>query len=173
MPEQTAVLVIDMLEDFIAPGAPLEVPAGRKIVPALAERLERARAEGTPVIYVCDAHAPDDPEFAVWPPHAIQGTEGAQVVGDLAPRPGERIVTKTSYSGFYETELEAELRSLGVDHLILTGVVTNICVLYTAADALMRGFTVTVPPDCVAGLNEEDHAFALRQTTDVLKPAQG
>ena len=58
MSEQMAVLVIDMLEDFIAPGAPLEVPAGRKIVPALAERLERARAEGTPVIYLCDAHAP-------------------------------------------------------------------------------------------------------------------
>ncbi len=172
MEEQTALIIIYMLEDFIAPGAPLEVPAGRGIVPVLAKRLEEARASGTPVIYVCDAHQPDDPEFSVWPPHAVRGTPGAQVVEPLAPREGELVITKTTYSGFYGTELEDALRELGVSHLVLTGVVTNICVLYTAVDALMRGYRVTVPPDCVAGLNDEDHAFALRQMEEVLKPAQ-
>lgn len=172
MKEGTALVVIDMLNDFIAPGAPLEVPAGRDIVPAIRKRLQEARSRGVPVVYVCDAHDPEDPEFRVWPPHAVAGTPGAQVVGDLAPREGERVVTKTSYSGFFETELYEVLRELGAGHLVLTGVVTNICILYTAADALMRGYRVTVPPDCVAGLNEEDHAFALRQIEEVLKPAQ-
>ena len=171
MVHRTALIIIDMLEDFLAPGAPLEVPAGREIVPAIGRRLDEARSRGTPVVYVCDAHAPDDKEFSVWPPHAIPGTPGARVVNALAPREGERVVTKTSYSGFYNTELDEVLRGLDVNHLVITGVVTNICILYTAADALMRGYRVTVPPDCVAGLNEEDHAFALRQITEVLKPA--
>lgn len=173
MTEHTALIIIDMLNDFIAPGAPLEVPAGRQIVPAIKNRLEEARGKGVPVIYLCDAHAPDDPEFRVWPPHAVAGTAGALVVDDLAPGEGERVVAKTTYSGFFNTELEELLRELGADHLVLTGVVTNICILYTAVDALMRGFRVSVPPDCVAGLNEEDHAFALRQLSEVLKPAQG
>lgn len=172
MAERSALIVIDMLNDFIAPGAPLEVPAGRSIVPAIKKRLEKSRRDGTPVVFVCDAHSPDDPEFRVWPPHAVAGTWGAEVVGELAPQAGERIVTKTAYSGFHGTDLEEVLRELEVSHLVLTGVVTNICVLYTAADALMRGFRVTVPEDSVAGLNEEDHAFALRQIGEVLKPAQ-
>lgn len=173
MAERSALIVIDMLNDFIAPGAPLEVPAGRGIIPAIKKRLEEARREGTPVVFVCDAHAPDDAEFGVWPPHAVAGTPGAEVVEELSPLPGERIVSKTTYSGFHSTELEEVLRELKVGHLVITGVVTNICILYTAADALMRGYRVTVPPDCVAGLNEEDHAFALRQIEEVLKPSQG
>lgn len=168
-----ALLIIDMLNDFIAPGAPLEVPEGRRIVPAIRKRLEEARDRGTPVVYLCDAHDKDDPEFRVWPPHAVRDTPGAQVVGELAPREGEHVVRKTTYSGFYGTELEEVLQGLGSEHLVVTGVVTNICVLYTAADALMRGYEVTVPPDCVAALNEEDHAFALRQMEEVLKPYQG
>ncbi len=173
MAERTALIICDMLEDFIASGAPLEVPAGREIVPAIRNRLEQARSEGTLVIYVCDAHAPDDPEFATWPPHAVAGSPGAQVIEALAPKPGERIITKTSYSGFYKTELEEELRSLEVDHLILTGVVTNICIMFTAVEAYQRGYKVTVPPDCVAGLDPSDHALGLRQITDVLKISQG
>lgn len=173
MEEKSALIVIDMLNDFISPGAPLEVPSGREIVPAVKKLLEGARRDGAPVVYVCDAHDPDDPEFKVWPPHAVAGTPGAEVVEELAPKPGERVVTKTTYSGFHETELEEVLRELKVGHLVLTGVVTNICILYTAADALMRGYKVTVPPECVAGLDEEDHAFALRQIDEVLKPFQG
>jgi nicotinamidase-related amidase len=165
-----ALLIVDMLNDFVKPGAPLEVPGARNIVPALRRELENARSSGVPVFYLCDAHDENDPEFSIWPRHAVKGSAGAEVIEELSPRPGEKIVQKTSYSGFFGTDLESLLRSAGVDALVITGVVTNICVLYTAVDALMRGFDVEIPDDCVAALNENDHRFALKQIREVLKP---
>ena len=163
-----ALLVIDMLNDFVLPGAVLEVPAARGIVPAVAARLRGFRTAGRPVVYVCDAHDPDDAEFAHWPPHAVEGTAGARVVDALAPGPGDLVVRKKRFSGFFGTDLEERLRDLDVDHLVVTGVVTNICVLYTVADARSRGFAVTVPRDAVAGLDPRDHDFALAQMERVL-----
>lgn len=165
-----ALLVIDMLNDFVREGAPLEVPATRVILPALRRRLEEARACGVPVIYVCDAHSPDDPEFARmgWPPHAVKGTPGAAVVTELQPLETDPVVEKTSYSGFHHTGLEGILQALGVDRLILTGCVTSICVLYTAYDAVIRGYAVAVPAACVAPLDPADGEFALRQMEQVL-----
>lgn len=165
-----ALLVIDMLDDFVREGSPLEVPATRTILPALQQRLAGARARGVPVIYVCDAHRPDDPEFARmgWPPHAVKGTPGAAVVAELTPQETDPVVEKTSYSGFHHTGLEGILQALGVTGLVLTGCVTNICVLYTAYDAVIRDYRVTVPADCVAPLDSTDGEFALRQMEQVL-----
>lgn len=165
-----ALLVIDMLNDFVLPGAPLEVPHTRDIISPLEHRLTAAREEGTPVIYLCDAHEPDDREFSRmgWPPHAVKGTPGAQVVDALAPLPGEQVVAKTTYSGFHGTNLEELLQGLQVEELVVTGCVTSICVLYTAADAVMRGFHVRVPTNCVAHLDPADGVFALGQMKNVL-----
>lgn len=169
---KNALIILDMLNDFILPGAPLEVPGGREIIPAIAREISRARKEGYPVIYVSDRHRADDPEFRVWPPHSVAGTKGAEVVDGLEPREGDILVDKTTYSGFYGTELEERLTRMGISELILCGVATEICVLYTAADAYMRGFRVTVPDGCTAGLTPGDHAFALKQIREVLKPRQ-
>lgn len=165
-----ALLVIDMLNDFVREGAPLEVPRAREIIPNIQREIEKARKNDYPVIYLCDAHKLDDPEFKIWPPHCVEGTEGAEVIDELKPAKGDFVVKKISYSGFYNTKLEELLKSLGVQKLFLTGIVTNICVLYTGVDALMRGFEVEVIEDCVAGLNEEDHKFAIRQLKEILKP---
>jgi len=165
-----ALLVIDMLNDFVLAGAPLEVPATRAIMPALKKRLAQARTRGVPVIYICDAHRPDDPEFARmgWPPHAVKGSSGAEVVAELAPKETDPVVEKTSYSGFHHTGLEGILQALGIEHLVLSGCVTNICILYTAYDAVIRGYRVTVPADCVAPLDPADGEFALKQLAQVL-----
>jgi nicotinamidase-related amidase len=165
-----ALLIIDMLNDFVSPGAPLEVPETRSIIKAIQRKVAKARAERRPVIYICDAHAPDDPEFSRmnWPPHAVRGTAGAQVISELAPEEMDPVIEKTGYSGFHQTGLDGLLQSLKIDHLILTGCVTNICVLYTAYDAVTRGYDVTVPVDCVANLAAEDGAFALKQMKEVL-----
>jgi nicotinamidase/pyrazinamidase len=103
-----------------------------------------------------------------WPPHAVKGTEGAQVVAELAPQKEEKVIGKTSYSGFFGTELDDTLKRLGVKELVLTGCVTNICILYTAADAVMRGYRVHVPADTVASLDDKEGAFALDQMEKVL-----
>ncbi len=165
-----ALVVIDMLNDFVHEGAPLEVPKSREIISNIKREIDKARQNEIPVIYLCDAHKPDDPEFKIWPPHCVEGTEGADVIEELKPDKDDFIVKKVSYSGFYNTKLEELLKSLGVQRLLLTGIVTNICVLYTGVDALMRGFEVEVIEDCVAGLNEDDHKFALRQLKEILKP---
>jgi nicotinamidase-related amidase len=165
-----ALLVIDMLNDFVLEGAPLEVPRSREVLPAIKREIEAARKEGRPVIYVCDAHQRDDVEFSRfgWPPHAVEGTEGAQVVQELAPRSADVVVKKRTYSGFYQSRLQEVLEGLGVDTLRLTGCVTHICVLFTASDAVLRGYRVRVVRDAVAGLAPEDHEAALRIMKNVL-----
>jgi nicotinamidase-related amidase len=159
-----------MLNDFVLEGSPLEVPDTRSILPAVQREVERARIQGRPVIFVCDRHSEDDQEFRRfgWPPHAVRGTMGAEVVSELAPAVGDIFIEKMSYSGFYGTELEETLERLGVDSLRITGCVTHICILFTASDAVLRGFHVVVPSDCVAGLAPEDHEAALRIMRNVL-----
>ena len=168
--KKEALLVVDMLNDFVLPGAPLEVPETRNIIKNVQREIKAARTAGKPVIYVCDTHAPKDKEFTKfnWPPHAVKGTRGGEVVADLKPGPGDPVIAKTTYSGFYETTLEETLRRLGVDALRLTGCVTNICILFTASDAVLRDYTVTVVQDGVAGLAKEDHEAALRIMKNVL-----
>lgn len=165
-----AILVIDMLNDFVLEGAPLEVPGARDIIKNIKKELERAHRNKEPVIYVCDAHKKDDPEFSVWPVHAVRGTKGQEVVKELIPQKGDFIINKTSYSGFFGTKLATLLRKLKIEELLLTGVCTEICVLYTAVDALMRGYRIIVPEDCTAALTEEGKRFGLRQLNEVLKP---
>jgi len=167
--DKKALIIIDMLNDFVLPGATLEVPGNRKIIPNIGREIIKAREEGVPVIYLCDAHAPDDKEFTMWPRHAVKGTKGAQVVDELEPEPKDTVVEKISYSAFFDTRLEEVLKSSGTEEIILMGCVTNICILYTAYDLVSRGYKVTVPKDCVAGLDKEGHEFALKQMEKILK----
>lgn len=156
-----AVLVVDMINDHLTPGRPLEVPRARTIVPAVARRLDDARAEGTPVVYVLDRHEPGDPELDEWSTHAVEGTEGAGVWPDLAPRPGDHVVTKPTYSSFTGSQLEQLLDDLRVDTLVLTGCATEVQLLFTATDALQRGFAVELPADSQAGQSEPAEQFAM------------
>ncbi len=165
-----ALLIIDMLNDFVLEGAPLEVPETRKIIPTIKKEIEDARSKGRPVIYICDAHDKDDKEFEKfgWPPHAVKGTKGAEIVEELKPEKDNIIIEKTTYSGFYNTRLDETLKNLGVDSLRLTGCVTHICVLFTASDAVLRDYEVTVIEGGVAGLSREDHDAGLRIMKNVL-----
>ncbi len=168
--KKEALLVIDMLNDFVLPGAPLEVPETRNVIKSIRREIDHAHAEGKPVLYVCDAHEPNDKEFRKfgWPAHAVKGTKGSEVVDALAPSPKDMVIPKNTYSGFYGTKLEETLRQLGVDSLRLTGCVTHICVMFTAADAVLRDYPVAVVEDGVAGLTREDHDAALRIMKNVL-----
>jgi nicotinamidase/pyrazinamidase len=168
--KKEALLVIDMLNDFVLRGAPLEVPETRTVLPGIQQEVKSARLAGRPIIFICDAHAPDDREFSRfnWPAHAVRGTKGAEVIDELAPRPGELVVHKNTYSGFYNTGLDEALKKLGVDSLRLTGCVTHICVLFTASDAVLRNYEVAVVEDGVAGLSREDHDAALRIMKNVM-----
>lgn len=165
-----ALLVIDMVNDFIdEKGSLFCGPAGRRILPFVIDRVRQAREAGDPVLFLTDRHLPDDPEFKMFPPHCVAGTKGAEAVSvELEPKERELVVPKRRFSSFFGTDLDLRLRELGADEIVIVGVCTNICVLYTAAEARMRGYEVTVPMDGVASFDEEAHRFALRQMETVL-----
>lgn len=161
--ENKALLIIDMLNDFVSENGTLLVPNAKKIVPNIKREIEKAREANIPLIYLCDSHGKRDSEFECWPKHAVKGSWGSKVVDELAPRESDYIISKRRYSGFFATDLDLLLREIRIDILILTGTLTNVCVYFTAIGAYMRGYKVVVPQDCVIALNEEDHAFALKQ----------
>lgn len=162
-----ALLVADMIFDFVKPEGKLFVPEAPKTLGPIRRLVNKARAAGVPVIFIQDWHRPDDPEFAIWGPHSIQDTPGTAVVPELDPRPEDLYVRKRTYDAFHGTDLEILLRQKGVKTLIITGTVANICVLYTAASASLRGYEVIVPIDCISPLNPFDYQAALRQISFV------
>lgn len=164
-----ALVVIDMIRDHLDPGALLEVPRARAIVPDLQRRLDEARAAGLPVVYVVDEHEADDPDLDAWGTHAVKGTKGTEVWHEIAPRPSDRIVKKPSYSAFFETELSRVLDELSVDTLVLTGCLTEIGIMATATDAMQLGFAIEVPPDSQAGTCPEAETAALA-TMKIMAP---
>lgn len=167
VPEKTALVIVDMLNDFVKEGGSLIVPEAVNLIPIIKRRQDDARSQGIPIIYLTDAHRPDDPEFEMWPPHAVPGTWGQQVIDELKPQSEDYVLPKRRYSGFFGTQLELVLRELGVDTLIITGVLTNICVFFTAIHAKALAYRVIVPKDSVASTSKEDHEWALRQMKDL------
>jgi nicotinate phosphoribosyltransferase len=155
------VLVSDMLRGFLEEGYPLYCgERARRIIPNVQRLLEQEIAKGSKVFFLCDQHAPDDPEFKMFPPHAIEGTAEAEVIPELAKYKGE-VIPKKTYSSFFGTPLEGKLKKLKPGKVIVCGVCTHICVLYAVADARIRGYEVEVPVDCVASFDEKSHHFAL------------
>jgi nicotinamidase-related amidase len=165
-PRRPVMIVLDMINDHLTPGRPLEVPRARAIVPAIQQRLDDARAKAIPVVYVCDSHQANDGDYDFWPVHALEGSEGAQVWPDLAPRPGDRMVKKPTYSAFNRSDLGPVLEELGADALVLTGCATELGLQATAVEALQRGYVVDIPQDSQAGMSElAEHVALLTLST--------
>jgi nicotinamidase/pyrazinamidase len=166
---KTALIVADMLNDFLDPGGSLYVgPQGREIIPFVAQKIAAFRAQGDVVIFVCDAHAPQDREFKLFPPHAVKGTWGAQVIPELPPAPGDYRVEKTRYSAFSHTNLDELLKQAEVTEVQVVGVCTSICVLETVKELFDRDIPAVVYRQGVADFDPEAHAFALKQMQRVL-----
>lgn len=162
-PQETALLIVDMQNDFCLPEGKLLVPDAQKTVPAIKKLLSRARSVGMPVFYTQDWHYPDDPEFDIWGEHTVSHSWGANIIDALTPLAHERVIRKTRYDGFYGTSLDHELRILGVDTLIICGTVANICVHYTAASAALRWYKVILPKDALSALTPFDMEATCRQ----------
>jgi nicotinamidase-related amidase len=164
-PAHTALIIVDMQNDFVDPRGRLCVGAAQATVPAIVLLRDLAHAHGLLVVYTQDWHRPDDPEFTLWGTHAVAGTWGAEIVPDLTPAPDDLIVRKLRYDAFYGTSLDHELRQRRIASVIVAGTVSNICVLHTAGSAALRGLQIVVPVDAVSALTDFDQHAALRQVT--------
>lgn len=163
-----ALLIIDMLRDFLEKDGALFIGNPEEIIQNVSSRLQEWRSQGNPVIYIMDKHLHGDAEFKMFPPHCLAGERGGEVVDALAPREGDLLIFKRRYSAFFGTDLDLTLRELGVTELELAGVCTQICILYTAADARMRQYDVTVRKNCVASFDVKAHEFSLKEMTETL-----
>lgn len=180
-----ALIIVDMLNDFCNPEGVLYV--GKhvdSVILKIKAKQELFRSKNLPIFYICDSHLDKDLEFKMFPPHAIRGTKGSEVIEELSPidpmtqlkpeNPIERlakneiIIPKTRYSGFYDTDLHQQLQLRNVDTLEVVGVCTDICVLHTCADARNRDYPVIVDETSVTSFNMDMHGFALGHMSNIL-----
>lgn len=163
MPEK-ALIVIDMLNDFVdEKGALYCGPESRAIIPFIAGRLAEYRKNSDPVIYLQDSHDKNDLEFQLFPEHGVAGTWGNAIIDELAPEPGDIVIPKTRFSGFYGTDLEQAIKNSGVEKVEVTGVCTSICVMDTVGGLVNRNYKVTIFSAGVADFDPDFHEFALRR----------
>jgi len=163
-----AVIVSDMLRGFLEDGYPLYCGTeARNIIPHIQRLLERELEKSSKIFYLCDHHTPDDPEFKMFPPHCIEGTEEAELIPELSRYQGETIPKRT-FSSFYNTSLDKRLEAIKPETIVICGVTTHICVLQAVVDARNRGYEVEVPVDCVASFDKKAHFFALDYIENVL-----
>ena len=158
---RTAVIVFDLINDFVT--GVLKSDRTPKIIPNIKALLDHAREQRAPIVYATDAHLPEiDPEFDIWGKHAEAGSWGAEIIDELKPKEGDFRVFKRKYSAFHGTDLDQMLRDLKVNTVILTGVMTDICIQHTAADAFFRGYKIIVPKDCVEAIDAATHEEAIK-----------
>lgn len=167
------LLVIDMLNDFIDNNGSLYCgPSAANIVDRVAALVNNFITKDEPIIFIMDAHEPDDLEFTRFPKHCVKGTPGAEIIAELASiaQTGQQVkmIKKNRYSGFYNTDLEELLHQLKPVEVHVVGVCTNICVLYTVEELCNRNYKVVVHRDAVASFDEEAHKWALKQMESVL-----
>lgn len=182
-----ALVVVDMQNDFVRKGAPMEVPDARAILPALATLITAFRARGLPVVYTRYVAAPDyrhlrdrltwlkliePPVSSCVPGHPRRFADrdapcdAAAVVDELAPAPDDLVIDKIFFSAFHATDLDARLRAQGIDALAVTGTLTEMCVEDTARHAAHHGYPTALIRDCLASNTPRAHDATLRAFAD-------
>jgi len=161
---QKALIIVDMLNDFIDEKGALYCGAqARAIITFVRDRLAAFRKNGDLVIFLQDSHDEHDLEFTKFPKHCVTDTWGSEIINELAPVPGEKIVPKKRYSGFYGTDLEKILEDANIKEVEVIGVCTSICVMDTVGGLANRDYNVSVPVKGVADFDQQMHEFSLRR----------
>ena len=175
--DRSTLIVIDMQNDFVREGAIMEVPEARRQIPRIKKLIDCCREMKVPVIYTMQVVDP-----VLCPLEVIkipflknagmrEGTEGVEIISELAPQPGDIIIKKRRFSAFYNTELELVLNNIRgqgqVDTLIICGTVTNICCESTVRDAFFRDYKVVFGSDINSALDEDAHNATLRNVKQI------
>ncbi|MFB3920520.1 MAG: cysteine hydrolase family protein [Terriglobia bacterium] len=181
MNEPSVFFDIDTQIDFMLPHGNLYVRGAETIIPNLVKLMSFAREHNIPVISSADAHAPDDPEFNIWPPHCVIGTSGQQRIPETqfadavvvasragafmppAKWPGQTIIEKPTYDTADNPNFDAILRALGPRRCIVFGVATEFCVRADALALRTRGFPVDLVADAIKAITEEGGRKAIEE----------
>ena len=161
-----ALLLVDVLKDFRHEDGDALLESYRRRHPALVSLLTDARERDIPVLYANDRGSNSRPEEVVR--EAIEGGLAGELVAEVAPADGERVLLKDGYSAFEGTELASQLDGLGVKKLIIAGAATEMCAFQTALDAARAGFDVIVRADASASVDETNERIALDYLERVL-----
>ncbi|MFQ5972357.1 MAG: cysteine hydrolase family protein [Alphaproteobacteria bacterium] len=174
-----ALVIVDMQNDFVRAGAPLEVPDARATIPAHHALIEVFRARGQPIVYTKFISHPEYYLLWEWSPECFPDTkccwkghvrtyedagalECTDIVGEIYPEPGDPIIEKFGYGAFHRTNLDQLLHERGIDAVVVTGTVTQICVEETAREAFHYGYKTTLVEDAVSSFDPELHAATLK-----------
>lgn len=170
------LIIVDMLNDFcdekgVLARSPItgKIYAEDVINPISALLATFREDETNEIVWICDAHAPDDKEFEVWPAHAVEGTWGAEIIEKLRPqiKDNEHVINKTRYSGFYGTMLEDLIQGTKPKEVVVVGVCTSICVMDTVGGLANMDQKVVIPKMCVADFNPKMHEFSLERMKNI------
>jgi nicotinamidase-related amidase len=169
---EVALIIVDVINDLDFP----EAKQLARFIPNLADKIarlkRRAKAARVPVIYVNDNFGRWRSDFRALIAHCRQG-KAHSLIEKLYPKQDDYFVLKPKHSGFFSSTLETLLRYLGVRRLIITGIAGNFCVLFTANDAYMRDYELTIPCDCVISNTAKENKEALRLMKRYLKAETG
>jgi nicotinamidase-related amidase len=161
----SVLLVVDMQVFFLDPASPTYTCGGTAIIPTVQRLVSAFRRAGRPVIFTKHVHHPGDLDSGImgwwWAGKCIEGSPESEIVAELAPASGEKVVLKHRYSAFYNTDLETVLRCLGAKDVVVSGVMTNLCCESTARDAYYRDYRVFFPADANGSVSEDLHLASL------------
>ncbi len=165
---KSALLIIDMINDFNFTNGPKLSEKATEITIHIKQLKQMCRSKNIPIIYIND-------HYQTWKADIKKITEhctnelSKKIISTIPVEEYDYFLIKPHYSAFYETPLQTLLQHLEVNHLIITGIAGNICVLFTANDAYMRKFQITIPSDCIASNCDEDNYYALTMMENILK----
>ena len=163
-----ALLIIDMIKDFINPDGALYCgDTSRKIIPFIKGKIDEFHRSNGLVVFLCDSHEEDDLEFKMFPKHSVAGTEGAEIIDEMPVGEKDIIIRKKRYSAFYGTNLDVVLQENDVNEVNVVGVCTSICVMDTVGDLVNRDYEVIVCKKGVADFDQKAHQFALERMSNV------
>lgn len=179
-PEEAALLVVDMQKGFLSPNLALEVPSGVKIIPIINKMIGVCRSLNIPVIFTKFVYHPNVPTWIgeLHPEHkpaipgeptgfgkpsdcCVAGSDSVHLHPEINYESRDLIIEKPGYDAFHSSQLEDYLRVNGIKTLLLAGVMTDVCVLFTASGAIHRHFKAAVLSDAVATLNDEIQRWSL------------
>lgn len=175
-PHTTALLLIDLQNDFVEPGAPLETAMAYKSLPKLKSLLGFCREKGILLIYTRHSHSEDGSDIGLFKDiypglgqklALIQGQRGAEIYQDVAPQNGDIVVRKQRYSGFFQTNLDLILRSKGIKDVAIAGATSEDCCLATARDAMYRGYRVAFLEDVIGTYDYPDIGYGAIKAEDL------